>query len=75
MVAQGFCDVVVAVEAEQSDCGVAEGSHDVGAVAGADLRVVFVVGDVTHPVQFVLCDTRSRMASELADWRPVMPDA
>jgi hypothetical protein len=53
VVAQGFCDVVVAVEAEQSDCGVAKGSHDVGPIAGSDLGVVFGVGDVTHPVQFV----------------------
>ncbi len=32
----------------------AEGGHDVGAVADADLGVVFGVGDVAHPVQFVL---------------------
>lgn len=52
MVAQGFCDVVVAVEAEQFDCCVAQSSHDVVPVAGADLGVVFGVGDVTYPVQF-----------------------
>lgn len=54
MVAQRFCDVVVAVESEQADCGVAKGGHDVRPVAGADLGVVFCVGDVANPVQPVL---------------------
>jgi len=53
-VAQGLCDVVVAVESEDADGGVAEGGHDLGAVADADLGVVFGVGDVAHPVQAVL---------------------
>ncbi|ETZ97283.1 hypothetical protein I546_7135 [Mycobacterium kansasii 732] len=42
----------MAVEAEQFDCCVAQSSHDVVPVAGADLGVVFGVGDVTYPVQF-----------------------
>ena len=54
VVAQGLCDVVVAVESEDADGGVAEGGHDLGAVADADLGVVFGVGDVAHPVQAVL---------------------
>src|SRR5262249_11146187 len=44
-VAQGFRDVVVAVEAQQADGGVAQG-HPLWTAAGAVLGVVFGVGDV-----------------------------
>jgi hypothetical protein len=46
VVAVGGGDVGGAGEAEGADGGVAECSHDVWAVAGADLGSVFVVGDV-----------------------------
>lgn len=52
--AQGLCDVVVAVESEQAECGVAEGGHDLRSAAGAGLGVVLGVGDVADPVQSVL---------------------
>jgi len=68
-------DVGGAGEAVQTDREVAQGGHDAGSVAGADLGVVFGEGDVADPVQAVLCDTRSRVVSEYADWRPVMPGA
>lgn len=54
VVAQGFCDVLVAAESEQADSSVAQGGHDLRAAAGADLGVVFGVGDVADPVQPVL---------------------
>src|SRR5262249_33097067 len=54
VVPQGFCDVGVAVEAEQTDGGVAQGGHDLGTAFDTDLGVVFAVGNVTYPVQLVL---------------------
>jgi hypothetical protein len=45
VVAQGFRDVVVAVEAQQADGGVAQGRH-LWTAAGAALGAVFGVGDV-----------------------------
>src|SRR3954468_4449227 len=41
-------------EAERADRGVAEGGHDLRSGAGADPAAVFVVGDVTDPVDGVL---------------------
>ena len=50
----GGGDVGPAGQTEQADGGVAQGCHDVGCVAGADLGAVFVVGDVADPVESVL---------------------
>ena len=50
LVAPGFRDVVVAVEAQQADGGVAQGQR-LWTAAGAVSAVVFGVGDVADPVQ------------------------
>lgn|GEM_PF-2696632 len=52
--AEGFGDVGCAVEAVKADGEVAQGGHQVGSVAGADLRLVFLIGDVSDPVEPVL---------------------
>ena len=41
-------------QAYEADGGVAQGGHDVGSVAGAQLVAVLIEGDVPHPVQAVL---------------------
>lgn len=51
MVSAGCCDVAGAAEFEDSDGQVAEGGHDLGAVAGSDLGGVFAVGGVADVVQ------------------------
>jgi hypothetical protein len=70
----GGGDVVMAVEAEQADREAAEGGHHTGCVSGPDLGFVFLVGDVADPVEFVLCDTRSRMRVNSQVGGRVMPD-
>jgi hypothetical protein len=50
----GFGDVVEPGRVEQADRDVAQGGHDLGRVAGADLGAVLVVGHVAHVVQPVL---------------------
>ena len=50
-VAAGGGDVGGAVESVGADGEVAQGRHDGGAVAGADLGVVFGEDDVADPVQ------------------------
>jgi len=54
VVAQGGGDAGVAGQPQDGDGQVAQAGHDAGAVAGADLGAVLVVGDVTDPVQPVL---------------------
>ena len=46
MVAQGVGEVHRPGTTEHTDGEVAEGRHDLRAVAGAELAAVFVVGDV-----------------------------
>ena len=50
---EGLGDVGGTGQAEKADGKVAQGGHDAGAVAGADLGAVLVEGDVTDPVQAV----------------------
>lgn len=64
MVSACFGDVDDAGQAQEPDRGVAEGGHDVWGVAGADLGVVFVVGDVTGPVQTVFDAPSDRVPSQ-----------
>src|SRR5262249_48476624 len=51
VVAAGGGDAGVSLWLEDSDCQVAQGGHDLGAVAGADLGGVFAVGDVADVVE------------------------
>lgn len=78
-VASGFAesggDVGFAGQAQGADGEVPEACHDAGSVVGACLGGVFTVGDVADVVQFVLCDTRSRMRVNSQIGGRVMPDA
>src|SRR3954467_13659464 len=53
-VAVGGGDVGLAAESDDVDGGVAQGGHDLGAVAGVDAGVVLTLGDVADPVEAVL---------------------
>src|SRR4051794_26620328 len=50
----GGSDVGAAAEPDDVDRCVAQGGHDLGAVAGAHAGVVLALGDVAHAVQAVL---------------------
>src|SRR3954449_4527959 len=52
--AVGGGDVGLAAEPDDVDGGVAQGGHDLGAVAGAHAGVVLTLGDVADPVEAVL---------------------
>src|SRR6266542_1521412 len=54
VMSEGLGDVGPAGQSQQADGGVADGGHDLGCCSGADLGAVFVVGDITHPVEAVL---------------------
>jgi len=54
VVAQGGGDAGLPGQPQDGDCQVAQAGHHAGAVGGADLGAVFVVGDVADPVQPVL---------------------
>jgi hypothetical protein len=45
-VVAGGGDAVIASEFQDADTKVAQGGHDLGAVAGADLAVVLAVADI-----------------------------
>lgn len=49
-VAQGAGDVGGPTQAQQADDEIAQAGHDAGAVAGADLRAIFIKGDIADPV-------------------------
>ena len=51
MVAGGGCDVGVPGEFQDPDGKVAQGGHDLGAVAGPGLGGVFAVGGIADVVQ------------------------
>src|SRR3954464_12876911 len=53
-VAVGGGDVGLAAESDHVDGGVAQGGHDLGAVAGVHAGVVLAEGDIADPVQGVL---------------------
>ena len=52
-VAAGVGDVGASGEADRADGQVAEGCHRWGCGTGSELGVVFVEGDVTHPVDLI----------------------
>jgi hypothetical protein len=55
VVAGGGGDVEDAGEAQDGDGEVAQAGHDAGAVGGADLGSVFVVGDIADLLQGSCC--------------------
>ncbi len=47
-------DVGMAGAAQDPDGGIAQGGHDLGRMARANLAAIFIEGDVAHPMQAVL---------------------
>src|SRR4051794_26358096 len=61
--AVGGGDVGVGAQPDDVDCGVAQGGHDLRAVAGAHAGVVLTLGHVAQQVQAVLGRARAEAKS------------